>query len=49
MNEQLPEGPIISLKPGPTLASEAAEPDKEVIKSCPSKDNKRVSKPKISK
>ena len=49
MNEQFPAGPIISLKPGPTLAKEAADPDKEVIKSCPSKDNKRVNIPKISK
>ena len=49
MNEQFPAGPIISLKPGPTLAKEAADPDKEVIKSCPSKDNTRVNNPKISK
>ena len=33
INAQFPEGPIISLKPGPTLANEAADPDKEVIKS----------------
>ena len=39
---------IFSLKPGPTFAREAADPDKEVTV-VSSKDNKRVSKLNISK
>ena len=40
-------GPINSLSPGPTLASAAADPERAVIISSPSKASIRVNKQKI--
>ena len=34
-DEKFPSGPIVSPNPGPILASAAAAPDKEVIRSSP--------------
>ena len=40
--EKFPAGPMVSPKPGPTLAKAVVAPDKAVIKSSPHKERLRV-------
>ena len=43
----VPDGPIISPNPGPTLARAVAEPDMAVMKSSPTNDRAMVRREKL--
>ena len=48
-DEKFPSGPIVSPNPGPILASAAAAPDKEVIRSSPVSESSTASIPRDAK
>ena len=47
--EKFPSGPIVSPNPGPILASAAAAPDKEVIRSNPVSESSTANIPRDAK
>ena len=48
-DEKFPSGPIVSPNPGPILASAAAAPDKEVIRSSPVSESSKANIPRDAK